>query len=75
MVIGSDNKYFIMTDNIDIDNEEAVYDLQITDTAFDNETNHLTLSFSFLVDPLANSTGKELTVSGEVDVYLLEEIQ
>ncbi|MBW8244444.1 collagen-like protein [Muricauda oceani] len=75
VVIGSDNKYFIMTDNIDIDNEEAVYDLQITDTAFDNETNHLTLSFSFLVDPLANSTGKELTVSGDVDVYLLEEIQ
>jgi len=73
-VIGEDNKFFVMNDYFE-SGGAGVSDFEFTDMAFDAGTNHLTFSYSFMVTDDQNDSGHELTVMGEVDVYLLEEIQ
>ena len=73
-VIGDDSKYFTLTDYFGSGNN-GVSDFQFTDLIFDAEdNNHLTFSYSFEVLAANNDSGNDLTVSGTVDVYLLEEI-
>ena len=76
-IIGADNKYFTMDSPFPgyVFNQSGVSDLEYTDLVWDGETNNLTFSFSFTVDAENNNSNHELTVSGDVDVILLEEIQ
>ena len=73
-IIGDDNKYFTMSNYFGSGNN-GVSDFQFTDLTFDAEdNNHLTFSYSFEVLAAYNDSANDLTVSGTVDVYLLEEI-
>lgn len=74
-VIGDDNKYFVLDQNgYSLNNQEIVSNLEITDLNFDSETNHLTFSYAFTLDGIANITGNPINMSGMVDVLLLTEI-
>ena len=74
-VIGDDNKYF-MVDDVYASGGAGVSEMAFTDMVFDpNAGNHLTFSYSFTVDVANNDSGHELSVSGTVDVNLLELIQ
>ncbi|WP_421807957.1 hypothetical protein [Flagellimonas sp.] len=74
-VIGDDYKYFVMTDSFQ-SGANGTSEFEFTDLSFDRENNNnLSFSYSFEVLAANNSTGNPLTVSGEVDVYLLEKIQ
>lgn len=73
-IISNDNKYFVMNNYFN-GNGSGVTNFNITNYNFNEETNELTFSFSFNVDGLNNSTGNDLTASGEVDVKVLERIQ
>jgi hypothetical protein len=74
-VIGDDYKYFVMTDSFQ-SGANGTSEFEFTNLTFDRENNnHLSFSYTFTVAANANSTGHELAVSGEVDVYLLEKIQ
>lgn len=74
-VIGEDNKYFVL--NVNTNSNDNV---TIENFSFDPTDNHLTYSYSLNVPVednvlvLANTSGHELQVSGEVDVYLLEKV-
>ncbi|MEX0315510.1 MAG: hypothetical protein AB3N18_15135 [Allomuricauda sp.] len=72
-VIGEDNKYFVIDDYFFPDSE-GVSDFEITDIAFDAETNHLTFSYTLNVNADNNDSGNDLSISGTADVYVLEEI-
>ncbi len=74
-VIGDDNKYF-MVDNVFASGGAGVSEMVFTDMVFDpNAGNHLTFSYAFTVDAANNDSGNELSVSGTVDINLLELIQ
>lgn len=70
-VVGEDHKYFILnTENINFlligDIENLTFDAA--------DRNHATYSYSMVLPAENNSSGHELQVSGEVDVYLLEKV-
>jgi hypothetical protein len=69
-VVGEDNKYFILDiSSVDLPAEA------IENFTFDPaDRNHATYSYSIAIPAVNNSSGHELQVSGEVDVYLLEEL-
>ncbi len=72
-IVTEDLKYF--TFNGSYNNTSAgVTNFVITDYNFDDTTNNLTFSFSFDVAGVYNTTGNDLSISGEVDVIVLEEI-
>ena len=74
-VVGDDNKFFQMYDLFE-NGGVGVSDFEFTDLVFDAaDNNHLTFSYSFMATAAANDTDHELTVSGDVDVYLLEPIK
>jgi len=73
-IIGEDNKFFIINNEFG-SGMNGTSEFEFTDLAFEDETGHLTFSYSFTIDGANNSSGNELTVSGEADLYLLEEIQ
>lgn len=74
-VIGADNKYFVIQDTYETGGE-GVSEIVIPDMGFDpNSGNHLSFSYTLIVDGANNSSQNELNVSGTVDVHLLEEIQ
>jgi hypothetical protein len=73
-VVGNDNKYFTLAHSYDLSNPEVISNFEITDVTFDAETNHLTFSYAFTVDAIANATGNPLNMSGMADVQLLEEV-
>ncbi|WP_438710356.1 hypothetical protein ACSTS3_15205 [Aquimarina muelleri] len=73
-IIVDDNKYFVVNNYFN-GNGSGVTNFNIINYNFNEETNNLTFSFSFNVDRLNNSTGNDLTASGEVDVKVLERIQ
>ncbi|MEW7292155.1 hypothetical protein [Aquimarina sp. 2304DJ70-9] len=58
-----------------IGSDADIENLNITDFNFNSETNVLTFSFTLDVPADRNTTGNELSVSGEVDVIVLREIQ
>lgn len=72
-VIGDDNKYFIIDHSYDELSPE-ILNLEVFNVAFEEETNHLTLQFSFTVTGAGNSTGNPLNMTGSIDVNLLEYI-
>ncbi|WP_025741045.1 hypothetical protein [Aquimarina pacifica] len=72
-VISDDLKYFILDDEYQ-DTDIGVSNLEITNYSFDQETNNLILSFSFDVDEDSNGSEHALSVSGEVNVIVFEEI-
>ncbi len=73
-VISDDLKYFEITNGFESDNVAVFSNLNITNYSFNEETNHLIFSFSFDVAAAGNSTGNDLTVSGEVDIILFEDL-
>ncbi|TAI46998.1 collagen-like triple helix repeat-containing protein [Flagellimonas allohymeniacidonis] len=74
-VIGDDNKYFVVDNGYD-DDETEISSFTITDLTFDEETHNLTFSYAIAVnaDYEGNGTGHDLSISGEVDVIVFEEI-
>ncbi|TAI46999.1 hypothetical protein [Flagellimonas allohymeniacidonis] len=72
-VLGQDNKYFVI-DDIHRLGDIGVTDFVLTDLVFDDETNHLTFSYSLNVDAENNDSENDLSISGEVDVIVFEEI-
>lgn len=74
-VIGDDYKYFMLNDEY-VSGGAGVSEMVFTDMVFDpNAGNHLTFSYAFTVDAVNNDSGHELSVSGTVDINLLELIQ
>ncbi len=73
-VISDDLKYFILDDDFD-DTDSGVSNFEITNYSFDQETNNLVFSFSFTADEDSNGSEHELSVSGEVDVIVFEEVE
>ncbi len=72
-VISEDLTVLDITTFIGSDND--IENFNITNFNFNNETNVLTFSFTLDVPENRNSTGNELSVSGEVDVIVLRELQ
>lgn len=75
-VIGGDNMYFVMDDifsSTPFLNAELA-DFEFSNIAYDTTTQILTLSYSVSVVALNNSSRNDLTVSGTVDVTLLQQI-
>nr|WP_297787744.1 hypothetical protein [uncultured Allomuricauda sp.] len=72
-IFTNDNKYFTMNE-IFHSGGVGVSDFEFTDFVFNSESNNLSFSYSFEVLAANNSTGNPLTVSGDVDVYLLEQV-
>ncbi|MFD2099289.1 collagen-like triple helix repeat-containing protein [Flagellimonas iocasae] len=73
-VVGEDNKYFILDESY-TDASAGITNVEFTDIVFDDETNHLTFSYSLTVDGENNPTTYELTLSGMADVTVLEEAE
>jgi len=70
-VVGEDHKYFILNAN----NNNLNAFGEIENLTFDAaDRNHATYSYSIVLPAENNSSGHELQVSGEVDVYLLEQL-
>ena len=69
-VVGDDNKYFVL--HLEFGQADPTDIIQ--DFVFDPSENHLTYTYSFVVNSENNTSGHDLTVSGEVDVYLLDEL-
>ncbi len=72
-MIFDDLTYFGFRDDFTND-QIGVTNFSITNFNFNNETNAVTFSFSFNVDAANNDTGHDLTISGEVDVVVVEDI-
>ncbi|WP_025744076.1 hypothetical protein [Aquimarina pacifica] len=54
--------------------DPSVSDFEITGFNFDNQTNALTFLFDFQVDGENNTTGNDISISGEVDVIVVTSI-
>ncbi|MBS9460773.1 hypothetical protein KIM67_00005, partial [Flagellimonas sp. 389] len=67
-VIGDDNKYFIL-------NASNASAAELSNIAFDPVTNNLTFSYDFKFDGDFNDTGFPLEVSGEANVFVVEEVE
>lgn len=72
-IIYEDLTFFGFDDSFTNDNPE-VSNFSITDFNFNDDTNVLTFSFAFEVARIGNDTGNDLSVSGEVNVIVLDEI-
>ncbi|TYP76047.1 collagen-like protein [Aquimarina intermedia] len=72
-VITEDNKYFTMSDFFS-ETSTGVTNFTVSDYAFNEETNNLTLTYSLDVAAANNDTGNDLSISGTVDVIVLERI-
>ncbi|WP_271767808.1 hypothetical protein [Aquimarina algiphila] len=72
-VISEDLTVLDITTFVGSDND--IENFSITNFNFNNETNVLTFSFTLDVPANRNTTGNELSVSGEVDVIVLRELQ
>ncbi len=76
-IVAEDLAFFIINDTFDTAGDPAmtgIPDVSITNYSFNNETNQLAFSFSFNISGSNNSTGKDLAVSGEVDVLVLQPV-
>ncbi|SDQ27373.1 collagen-like triple helix repeat-containing protein [Flagellimonas zhangzhouensis] len=69
-IIGEDHKYFVLNLTFGQNDPSDI----IQDFVFDPSDNHLTYTYSFAVNAANNSSNHDLNVSGEVDVYLLDEL-
>ena len=73
-IISDDFKYIVIDDGEFSNSDVTVSNFSITNYSFDEETHNLVFSFSFDVAGDSNDTGNTLSVSGEVDVIVLEEV-
>ncbi len=72
-VISEDLTYFEMRKEFE-DTDGEVSNFNFSNYSFNEQTNHLIFSFSFDVAAAANYTGNDLSVSGEVDVIVMEDV-
>ena len=63
-------EYFQLDNSFNYNDE--ITNLEITNYSFDDTTNNLIFSFSFDVAAENNDSGHDLSISGEVDVIVLE---
>ncbi|WP_109435656.1 hypothetical protein [Aquimarina sp. AU119] len=73
-IISNDNKYFVIDDGEFSNTDMGVSNFSITNYSFNEETNNLVFSFSMDIASDSNETGNNLSISGEVDVIVLEEV-
>ena len=73
-IISDDFKYVVLDEGEYFNDDDEISDFSITNYSFNEETHNLVFSFSFVVDGDSNDTGNELTISGDVDVTVLENI-
>ncbi len=72
-VITDDLQYFVLDESFE--DGDNIENFEITNYSFDETTNNLVLSFTFEVLGENNDTGNDMTVSGEVDVIVVEEYE
>ncbi|WP_034228763.1 hypothetical protein [Aquimarina pacifica] len=70
-VIGEDLKIFVINDTYE-DTDGDISNFEITNYSFDDATNNFVFSFSFDVAADSNVTGNDLSISGEVNITVLE---
>ncbi len=70
-VISEDLTYFRIVNEF-VHDSGGVKEFSLTNYSFNEETNHLVFSFSFMVVGDDNSTRNDLSVSGEVDIIVLK---
>ncbi len=73
IVSSEDLKYFTISNDYDYDGT-GVSNFSITDYSFDAVKNELKFSFTLDVAAANNTTGNDMTISGNVDVIVLENI-
>ena len=73
-IIGDDLKFFNYDEYWDYD-DFGVSNAAITNYSFNDTTNELSFSYTLDVAGSENDTGNDLTISGEVNVIVLEEVQ
>ncbi|MBS9462377.1 hypothetical protein KIM67_08150 [Flagellimonas sp. 389] len=70
-----DGKFFIMNDFFSSGMPNTLIpEFEFSDMAFDPDTNHLSFAYRLLATADGNSSENDLTVTGAVDVTLLEQI-
>ncbi len=69
-VVSDDLQYFVLSE--EFTEGSNIENFEVTNYSFDETTNNLLLSFTFEVLGENNATGNDMTVSGEVDVIVLE---
>ncbi len=75
-VIADDLTYFVMDDYFRLYDPISwgISNISVTNYSFDDTTNRLRFDYSFVVDGVNNDSDNELTITGTVDVLVLEEI-
>ncbi|UII76929.1 hypothetical protein LV716_03840 [Flagellimonas sp. HMM57] len=73
-IIGDDGKFFEISEKFKLGDIVVVPAFEFSDMAFDPDTNHLSFAYRLLVTGDGNNSENDLTISGEVDVTLLEQI-
>ncbi|GAA4276908.1 hypothetical protein [Aquimarina mytili] len=73
-IISDDFKYVVIDDGEFSNTDAGVTNFVITNYSFNEDTHNLVFSFSFDVAGDSNETGNDLSISGEVDIIVLEEV-
>ncbi len=73
-IIGEDLKYFSIDRGWWSYETPAVLAAEVTDYSFDDTTNELSFSYTMSINEGDNETMNELTISGEVNVIVLESL-
>nr|WP_299338908.1 hypothetical protein [Allomuricauda sp.] len=84
-IFGNDNKYFVLDASFNLfdlngnNNEQdgtevGTSNVEVTDVVYDDATQRLSFSYSFIGAAANNSSNHDLNVSGTVDVVLFERI-
>lgn len=75
-VIADDYTYFVMNDYFRLYDPVTygISNLSVTNYSFNDTTNRLRFDYSFVVDGANNDSNNELTITGTVDVNVLENI-
>lgn len=73
-VVSEDFTFFDVTNTINVVDDNTVNNAVVTNFSFNEETNALTFSFTADIPAELNTTGNDISVSGEVDVIVLKEI-
>lgn len=70
-----DDLSYLGLDNSFEKDEVGITNFSMSDFSFNDETNEVSFSFSFNVDATNNDTGHDLSISGEVNAILVEDIE
>jgi hypothetical protein len=74
-IISSDLKFFTFNNGWNVSNSPEITNLSISSYSYNDETKNLKFTFTYTVAADYNSTQHDLTVTGSVDVIVLEQIQ